>query len=151
MTAAGWSRWLGEETSIGKRDVRNSGAYRFRFGVVNHRLRDIHRMHACTAAGGSHGKRPGSRTEIDQNIAGGQPEQVEDLIAFLDVAKVSMGGIVNLDLRRIAVVFSYLLKLVILPGNHASRIALHILARWRWVGEYEHASELIRRNDQLRR
>ncbi len=29
-----------------------------------------------------------------------------------------MGGIVNLDFRRIAVVSSHLLKLVILPGNH---------------------------------
>jgi hypothetical protein len=68
-----------------------------------------------------------------RTFGGGQPEQVEDLITLrLDVTEVSMGGIVNLDLRRIAVVLSYLLKLVILPGNHASRIALHILARSRW-------------------
>jgi hypothetical protein len=50
-----------------------------------------------------------------------QSEQVKDSVAFrLDVAEVSMGGIVDLNFRRIAVIFSHLLKLVILPANHTS-------------------------------
>ena len=89
-------------------------------------------MHAGTAARGSHGKRPRSRTEINQDIAGCQPKQVDHLVALrLEVAEISMSAIVNLDFRRIAVVSSHLLKLVVLPGCQISHHRGHILARSR--------------------
>ena len=62
---------------------------------------------------------PVPEPKINQDIAGCQPKQVDHLVALrLEVAEISMSAIVNLDFRRIAVVSSHLLKLVILPGNH---------------------------------
>ncbi len=69
---------------------------------------------------------PVPEPEIDQNIVGCQPEQVEQLVALrLEVAEISMGAIVNLDFRRIAVISSHLLKLVELPGSQISHSREH--------------------------
>jgi hypothetical protein len=60
---------------------------------------------------------PVSRTEINQNVTGCHPQQIEDLVAFrLDVAEVSMGAIIHLDFLRVAIVSSHLLKLIVSPG-----------------------------------
>jgi hypothetical protein len=70
IAAAGWSRWSSVRKPACEKMIFESRADRFSLRVFDHRARNIHRMHAGTAARASYGKRPRSRTEINQNIAG---------------------------------------------------------------------------------